>query len=34
LRWTGALPPSLVSRLDRVSGAGVHEVLVAAEGRA
>jgi pilus assembly protein CpaF len=34
LRWTGALPPSLVSRLDRVSGAGVHEVLVAAEGGA
>lgn len=28
LRWTGALPPSLAARLARVSGTGVHEVLV------
>src|SRR3954469_19184865 len=27
LRWTGALPPSLAARLDRVSDAGVHEVI-------
>ena len=27
LRWTGALPPSLADRLDRVSGGDVHEVL-------
>ncbi len=32
LRWTGALPPSLASRLARVGGAGVHEVLVGAGG--
>src|SRR4051794_32807502 len=33
LRWTGALPPSLATRLERVSDAGVdgvHEVLAAA----
>jgi pilus assembly protein CpaF len=33
LRWTGALPPSLAARLERVSDAGVHEVLADA-GRA
>jgi pilus assembly protein CpaF len=27
LRWTGALPPSLATRLERVSDAGVHDVL-------
>jgi pilus assembly protein CpaF len=27
LRWTGALPPSLATRLERVSGAAVHDVL-------
>ena len=30
LRWTGALPPALAARLERVSRAGVHDVLVAA----
>jgi pilus assembly protein CpaF len=30
LRWTGALPPSLATRLERVSGADVHEVLASA----
>ena len=30
LRWTGALPPSLATRLERVSGTGVHDVLAAA----
>jgi pilus assembly protein CpaF len=30
LRWTGALPPSLALRLDRVSGAEVHDVLTTA----
>jgi pilus assembly protein CpaF len=33
LRWTGALPPSLASRLERVGSADVHDVLTAA-GRA
>ncbi len=27
LRWTGALPPSLATRLERVGHAGVHDVL-------
>jgi pilus assembly protein CpaF len=27
LRWTGALPPSLATRLERVRGAGVRDVL-------
>jgi len=27
LRWTGALPPSLATRLERVADAGVHDVL-------
>jgi pilus assembly protein CpaF len=30
LRWTGALPPSLASRLERVAGRGVHDVLAPA----
>jgi pilus assembly protein CpaF len=30
LRWTGALPPSLATRLERVSDTGVHDVLAAA----
>ena len=30
LRWTGALPPSLACRLERVSGTDVHAVLEAA----
>jgi len=30
LRWTGALPPSLATRLERVTGSGVHEVLAGA----
>ena len=34
LRWTGALPPSLVARLERVNGAGVHDVLAGAGGGA
>jgi pilus assembly protein CpaF len=34
LRWTGALPPSLATRLERVGGAGVREVLTAAGGAA
>jgi len=34
LRWTGALPPSLATRLERVSGVGVHDVLAAAGGGA
>ena len=29
LRWTGALPPSLAARLDRVGDAGMHDVLAA-----
>ena len=33
LRWTGALPVSLATRLNRVPGDGsLHDVLVAAEG--
>jgi pilus assembly protein CpaF len=34
LRWTGALPPSLASRLDRVRDAGTRDVLAAAGGEA
>jgi hypothetical protein len=30
LRWTGALPPSLAARLERVRGEGVHDVLSSA----
>jgi pilus assembly protein CpaF len=30
LRWTGALPPSLARRLERVGDAGVHDLLAAA----
>jgi pilus assembly protein CpaF len=30
LRWTGALPPSLATRLERVSDASVHDVLTPA----
>jgi hypothetical protein len=33
LRWTGALPPSLAARLERVGGRGghgVHDVLATA----
>jgi pilus assembly protein CpaF len=30
LRWTGALPPSLAARLERVGGEGVHDVLTSA----
>ncbi|HEY3669776.1 MAG TPA: ATPase, T2SS/T4P/T4SS family [Acidimicrobiia bacterium] len=30
LRWTGALPPSLATRLERVGSAGVHDVFAAA----
>ena len=34
LRWTGALPPSLAARLERVGDAGVHDLLGATSERA
>jgi Flp pilus assembly CpaF family ATPase len=32
LRWTGALPPSLAARLERVAGTRVHDLLATAGG--
>jgi hypothetical protein len=30
LRWTGAMPPSLATRLERATDAGVHDLLAGA----